>query len=103
MLPWRSGNGTTRTPHLEGALDLVRLDQRNAASEAWHAIEYVMECLADVRPYIGSGVARDRTPLHEVETPDLVEPEDVIRVAVREENGVHACEAVGERLLPQIG
>ena len=48
------------------------------------------------------GIAGDRAPLHEIETADLVEPEDVIRVAVREDDCVHAGEAVRERLLPEI-
>ena len=54
-------------------------------------------------PDVRGGVARDRAALHEVEAADLVEPEDVIRVAVREEHRVHARDAVRQRLLPQIG
>ena len=37
---------------LERAVDLMRLDQRNATSKSRNAIEYVMERPADVRPYI---------------------------------------------------
>ena len=50
-----------------------------------------------------SAVARHRPLLHEVEAPDIVDAEDVVGVAVGEDDRVDASNAVGQRLLAQIG
>ena len=51
----------------------------------------------------GVAVTGHRPPLQRVEAADLVEPEDVIGVAVREEDGVDAADAERQRLRAQVG
>ena len=66
-------------------------------------IEDVVKRLADVveRPRVA--VAGHR-PLHQrVEPPDIVDAQDVIGVAVREEDRVDAADVVAQRLRAQVG
>ena len=68
------------------------------------AVEDVVRTSAGSSSHVGAvRVARDRRALQRVEAPQLVEPEDVIGVAVREEDRVDARDAVAQRLLPKIG
>ena len=48
------------------------------------------------------GVDLDRRLLHHVEPADLIKPEGVIDVVVREEDRVAARQAVPQRLLPKV-
>ncbi len=78
------------------------IDPRNAAAHPLHAVEGVVKRAADVVPRRRRRIAGDRAALDPVEAPDIVQPEDVIGVAVREEDRIDALDAGGERLLPEV-
>ena len=88
----------------ERAGDREQRQLRQAAAGLPRRLEDVREHLAQARrPCAASREARDRRLLHLVEPPHIVEPEDVIGVAVREQDRVDAADVVGERLRAQVG
>jgi hypothetical protein len=87
----------------EWSADLEQVELRQSSPACRRRVE-------DVRkrpPYVekGRGVAetRHRAALDGIESPHIVQPEDVIRVAVGEEDGVDPTDVEGERLRPQVG
>jgi tetrapyrrole methylase family protein / MazG family protein len=66
------------------------------------ALEHIRELTPDRLQRLAVPVTRDRRALKRVETAEIIEPEDVIRVCMCEEDRIHARESVLERLLPQI-
>ena len=58
---------------------------------------------ADVVERLRVAVARHRAALQRVEPPHVVDAEDVIGVAVREEDRVDAADVVAQRLRAQVG
>ena len=86
----------------ERAVDGAGHDLRQPAAFLGHGIEGVRECLPDVghRPRIA--VARHRALLHVVEAPHVVQAQDVIGVAVSEDDGVDSPNAVRQRLFAQV-
>ena len=98
------GTGTTSTPPSENAPPISNSDNCGMPPPcAGCGVEDVAEHPPQIgeRPQIAEdGMAR---PLHEVVAPHLVEAEDVIRVAVREEDGIDAADVVRERLRAKIG
>ena len=67
-----------------------------------HAVEGVVKRAADVVPRRRRRIAGNRAALNPVEAADVVQPEDVIGVAVREEDRIDALDAGGQRLLPEV-
>src|SRR6185369_5164350 len=75
----------------------------NAAAKPRDAVKDVTERLPQRLPRRRVRITRDGATLNRVETAQLVEPEDVIRVAMREEHRIDSRQFVNERLLPKVG
>src|SRR2546423_2464118 len=86
---------------LRAVFDRVRDDLRQAAAEV-RRLEDVLEDAADVRPGAPVGVD-SQSAVAEVQGAYVVESEDVVGVAVRDENGVEVLDVLTKRLLPEIG
>ena len=91
-----------RAAEREGAGQLVQVEPRQASARRGGRVEDVVERL----PHPGQGargaVAGYRAPLAEVVDPHVVEPEHVVGVGVREEDGVDARKLETERLRAQV-
>ena len=75
---------------------------RNASAGGRRRIENVLEGAPQVGECPLVGEARNRTALHSVVAPNLVQPHHMIGVAVREEDGVDSADVVRKRLGAQI-
>ena len=83
MRPCHSGIGhDADAAEHERPLDHVRRELRDAATEPRRGVEHVVKRLANVIPGGLRGVALHRRALHRVEAAQLVEPQDVVGVAV---------------------
>lgn len=75
--------------------------------DARQAGDRVAENVFETFAYIGGnaflGVYRHGVARAEIERPDIVEPDDVVVVFVREQNGIEVPGAGAEHLLPEIG
>ena len=99
----RGGNGSdAQAVKGEGAINAVQRETGDGA-EGGAGIENVREgALQGVECFL-RGVDRERSLLLEIEGADVVEAEDVIGVAVGEENGVETLEAGAEGLVAEVG
>jgi hypothetical protein len=87
---------------LEGAVDDVEGDAGDGA-ERRRFIEDVRKCAAeDLEGFFGT-VHGDCALLADVEGANVVEAEDVVSMAVGEENGIKAIEANAQSLLAEVG
>ena len=100
-MPQRHGDDAAAAD-LEGRIDHVEIDFGQTAAGRRLRIEDVRKCPADLVDRPGISVARDPAVLDGVEPPHVVETEDMVCVAVREEHRVHARQIVTQRLGAQI-
>ena len=85
---------------LEAARDGGQVDLWNAAALFAGRVEDVREGVAQVIGRALIRIRRDRPTLHHIEPAHIVQAHHVIGVAVREQDGVDARDAIGECLLP---
>jgi hypothetical protein len=75
----------------------------HAATLLQRSLEHVGELPSDCGQRFAVAITRDGESLKRVEAAEVVEPEYVIGVGVREQNGVNTRDFVRESLLPQVG
>src|SRR5689334_8726731 len=103
QLPMPEGNRNDLDPaDEEGAPHRVLADLRHAATRLKRSLEDVRKLPANLRPGLLVGVTRNRAALQLVEAPQIVEPEDVVRVRVGEENRIDMGNVMRQHLLTQI-
>ena len=88
---------------IESRGDRRQAHLRDAAALLVRRIEDVGERAAQIAGGALIGVGRDRAALHRVEAAHFVHAHDVIGVAVREQDGIDAGHALGQRLHAEIG
>lgn len=81
-------------------IDGMEFDARQAGD--WIA-ENVFETLAYIGGNAFLGVHRHGVARSEIERPDIIEPDDVVVVFVREQDGIEVPDARAEHLLAEIG
>jgi len=97
---WNGDEGNAE--ELEGAFDFVEEDAGDGA-ESGLAVKDVVEGAADDTEGFGGAVDGHGSALANVEGANVVEAEDVVGVAVGEENGFETIEAGGEGLGAEVG
>ena len=88
--------------HVERASDLDGPHLRDASAVLGLLRERVLEHPPEVGQGMRVAIERHGPTAHHVEPPDLVEPEDVVGVAVGVDDRVDAGHPVPERLCPQV-
>src|SRR5260370_27846189 len=85
----------------EWALQGVQRDARHGA-ERWFVVENVGEEAPDDTERFFVAVNGYRRPLADIEGANVVKAEDVVGVAVRQQNGIEAFQPNAERLLAEV-
>ena len=102
--PCMIGTGTMSTaPRENGPHDFVEDDLGDSAALRGVLIEDVRKRSSQIAFGPRVRVARDGFLLQSIESTHLVESEDVIRVAVREQDRVETADAKRQRLRTQVG
>src|SRR5882762_2691367 len=86
---------------LERAMDGVQRNARHGA-ERWFVIEYVCKHAPDDIKRFFVAVDRQRRALTDIERANVIKTEDVVGMAMREQNGVEAFESNAEGLLAEV-
>ncbi len=95
-------NGNKRDAEkLERALDSVQRNTRHGAERRF-VIEYIGEDAPDEAKRFFVAVDRQRRALTDIEGANVIKTEDVVGVAVREQNGVKAFQSNAEGLLAEV-
>ena len=104
--PCCSRTGVTRAPSTSNGSVAIR---RNASCGTApgcvcaHAGESVVERLANPLLDRRLAIQRHRPAQVELHQPQIVEPEDVVRVLVRVQHGVDDADPLAQQLLPHVG
>ena len=91
------------SPRRNGPSIGLEIELRHAAAGRRASVERVVERPPDPVERARVRVQRHRAAGHVIESPDLVEPHDVIGMRVRDEERVHPANVVRERLRSQVG